>query len=269
MVTIYLDVLLVLNIYVNFFLLRMTARFTRSRLKNSRCIAASAAGSLFSLLILAPPLPSLINTAVKLVSAAIITAAAFGLKGKRQFIICTTAFLASNLILAGAVFGVYTWLKPDFIHIGNSFFYIDFSLLVLLITTAALYFIVFITRQFTDRTPPDNGCYRIIIRTRNSLITLPGIADTGNSLVDYFTGVPVIVCDTALFGDIDLNRLPKGYRLLPCSTISESSFIPIFRPEEVLIANTSSGERFAVDAMIGLGKVSGKAVFNPKLLDQR
>lgn len=39
METIYIDVLIILNIYVNFFLLRITAGVTHSPLKNSRCAA--------------------------------------------------------------------------------------------------------------------------------------------------------------------------------------------------------------------------------------
>ena len=38
MKSIYLDVLIVLNIYVNYFLLRATAKFTHTPLKTIRCI---------------------------------------------------------------------------------------------------------------------------------------------------------------------------------------------------------------------------------------
>lgn len=54
MKSIYLDVLIVLNIYVNYFLLRATAKFTHTPLKTIRCIISSAIGSLFSLTILLP-----------------------------------------------------------------------------------------------------------------------------------------------------------------------------------------------------------------------
>ena len=48
MKSIYLDVLIVLNIYVNYFLLRATAKFTHTPLKTIRCIISSVIGSLFS-----------------------------------------------------------------------------------------------------------------------------------------------------------------------------------------------------------------------------
>ena len=142
MQTIYVDVLIVLNIYVNYFLLRITSGITRSPLKNRRCIAASAYGSIFSLSILAPELNSIIVTSIKLAAAVTIVMLAFGIHGKKRLFINTSAFFVSNIVLAGMIYAVYSWLSPEFVHIGNSFFYIDFSLIILVASTAALYIIV-------------------------------------------------------------------------------------------------------------------------------
>ena len=48
---VYVDVLLALNIYVNFFLIKATAKLTSEKIKTSRLILSSLGGSLFSLLI--------------------------------------------------------------------------------------------------------------------------------------------------------------------------------------------------------------------------
>ena len=191
MQTIYIDVLIVLNIYVNCFLLRITAKLTNSPLRSGRCIAASAYGSLYSLLILAPELPAAAVTAIKLAAAVTVVAAAFGICSRKALLINTAAFFSANFILAGAVFAVYSWLGPDFIYIGNSCFYIDFSLIILVLSTAGMYAAVSVIRRFTDRTP--DGIYRVIIRYRGNSANIEGIADTGNALVDFFTGSPVII----------------------------------------------------------------------------
>ena len=49
---IYVDVLLILNLYVNYFLLRATGRLMHLPCRRKRCIAAAVAGSLCSLTIL-------------------------------------------------------------------------------------------------------------------------------------------------------------------------------------------------------------------------
>ncbi|MBP5578107.1 MAG: sigma-E processing peptidase SpoIIGA [Ruminococcus sp.] len=269
MQTIYIDVLIVLNIYVNFFLLRITAGATHSPLRTWRCVAASIYGSLFSLTILLPCLGTFVSLAIKLVAAVSIVALSFGIHSCKRLFINTAAFFAANFTLAGTVYSVYTLLKPKFIHFNNACFYIDFSLLILIITTAALYFVVRVVRIFMDRAPNDD--YRIFIRAGKKAISLPGLADTGNVLVDYFTGSPVIICSEESFSELtstvlDISLLPKGFRLLPYSAVSGSGLIPVFRPDEVLISSCTKGGSKPVDAVIGFGECSGKAVFNPKLL---
>lgn len=271
MQTIYADVLIILNIYVNFFLLRITAGITHSPLRTGRCIAASVYGSLFSLMILIPELNTAVTLSVKLAAAVSIVALAFGLHGKRRLLLNTVAFFAANFILAGTVYAVYTMLRPGFIHFNNAYFYIDFSLLVLIITTAALYLAVRIIRIRLDRSPDIGGCYSVLIRAGDKIVSLSGLADTGNGLVDFFTGAPVVICAEECFteltgSELTTGSLPKGFRLLPCSAVSGNGLIPVFRPDEVLITDCQSGERKPVDAIVGFGQCGGKAVFNPRLL---
>lgn len=267
MQTIYIDILIILNIYVNYFLLRITAKFTHSPLRTARCIISAVYGSLFSLLILAPQLNNCLNILIKSFAAVTIVIMAFGFHGKKRFFLNTVSFFSANFLLGGTVYAVYSWLKPEFVHFNNSYFYIDFSLLLLVVTTAVMYFIVKIVENVLDRIPDGTDCYDVIVRYRDKVITLNGLADTGNSLTDFFSGSPVIVCGKEKFSDVTENGSNmKGFRLLPCSTVSGNGIIPVFRPDEILILNNLNGERKKVDAVIGLGENSEKAVFNPRLL---
>ena len=120
--TVYIDVLIILNVYVNYFLLRTSAKLTHSPLKTWRCIAASFYGSLFSLLMLAPRLPVPVTLAVKSAAAVTIVIAAFGARSPARIAKNTAAFLAANFVLAGAVYAVYSWFKPSSLHFANSYF---------------------------------------------------------------------------------------------------------------------------------------------------
>ena len=268
MQTIYIDVLIILNIYVNFFLLKITSAFTHSPLKTSRCIASSVYGSLFSLLIIIPHISELFVIVIKLSAALTIVMMAFGVHGRKRLILNTAAFFSANFILAGAVYAVYSWFSPEFIHMENSYFYIDFSITILLVTTAAMYFIISSIKRFSCRFTADSGDYLVSIRYRNRFIHLSGLADTGNSLTDLFTGAPVVVCDHESFPDISVipENLPKGFRLLPCRTVSGNGMMPVFRPDEVVVSDNVSGEKKLVNVMIGLGESCGKAIFNPDIL---
>lgn len=268
MQTIYVDVLIVLNIYVNFFLLRITAAITHSPLTTKRCILSSAYGSIFSLLILFPALNGIIITLIKMAAAVTIVMIAFGIHGKRLIFINTAAFFTANFILAGTVYAAYSWFSPQFMHMENSYFYIDFSMVILIAVTAGLYFIVYIFKRFFVKDQAVSGDYRVSIRYKDRSVEICGLADTGNILTDLFTGAPVIVCDQENFPETDISadKLPKGFWLLPCKTVSGSGVMAVFRPDQVMIINSISGEKKPVDAVIGLGESNGKAIFNPSIL---
>ena len=80
MQTIYLDVLLLQSLYVNYFLLRAAARVTHTPLRFARCLLVSAGSSLFSLLIFLPALPLLLQLLLKLTAAAATVSLAFGIQ---------------------------------------------------------------------------------------------------------------------------------------------------------------------------------------------
>lgn len=268
MQTIYIDILIILNVYVNFFLLKITSSFTHSPLKTWRCIASSLYGSIYSLLILIPDINGIIVTVIKFAAAVTIIMTAFGIHGKKRLLLNTVAFFSANFILAGTVYAVYSWFSPEFMHMENSYFYIDFSITILLVTTAAMYLAISVIRRFSFRISAESADYCVSVRYRDRFVQLSGLADTGNVLTDLFTGVPVVVCDPDSFPDISVmsDKVPKGFRLLPCSTVGGNGMIPAFRPDEVIISDSISGEKKLVNVMIGLGKSSGKAIFNPDIL---
>lgn len=278
MKTIYIDVLIILNIYVNFFLLKATARLTHTPLKTSRCVVSSVIGSLFSLTIFLPDMNFLIPLAIKLGAAVIITALAFGIKDKRQTIKLVFFFYLVNFIFGGIIMLFYLTFRPGFMAFGNTYFYVDFSLLSLVVFTAVSYFAVTAVRRLMDRGCDTKGKYKVVIRQSGKTVSVDALADTGNSLVDMFSGKPVIICRSAdLQGIADLPSEPavenaellyktNGLRFIPYSTIGNTGMIAVFSPEEIVICDSESGRTKKVDAMIGIDAKDVPAIFNPKLL---
>ncbi|HEZ7988391.1 MAG TPA: sigma-E processing peptidase SpoIIGA [Ruminococcus sp.] len=273
MQTLYIDILIVLNIYVNFFLLRTTAKITHSRINMLRCLFTSAYGSIYSLMILLPRLNSAVNIIIKLFAALTIVAAAFGFHDKTRLLINFFCFIMSNFIFAGVIYAVYIWLQPSFVHFNNTYFYIDFSLLLLINVTAVLYFSLCIARFFIDKSSTLGLKYKIYVKYKGRMTSIDGLADTGNSLVDFFSGKPVIICSIeSLSSILNVNsinesaKLPKGFRLIPYSTIGNSGMIPVFTPDEVIIVNEDTAFKKGVDVLIGIKSSESEAIFNPKLL---
>lgn len=274
MKTIYLDVLIVLNIYVNFFLLKGTARFLHLPLKFSRCTISSVFGSLFSLTILLPDMNIVISMLIKLTAAVLITAVCFGIKNKGQYVKILIYFYIINFIFAGIMGFLYSCLKPSFMAFNNAYFYVDFSLLSLVVFTAAAYLILTVVRRIMDKSTEIKGQYSIKIFFKSNEYNIPALADTGNSLADNFSGKPVVICN---YKDIGFNEeifekspeelyMEYSMRVIPYSTIGNNGLIPVFSPESVEIVCGENNVRKKADVLIGISKNSSAAIFNPELL---
>lgn len=69
-VPIYVDILLCVNLYINYLLLQLTQKVLRRPFQKGRVVLASAAGAACSLLMLLPPLPGLLLFFLRLLLAA-------------------------------------------------------------------------------------------------------------------------------------------------------------------------------------------------------
>ncbi|MDE6004242.1 MAG: sigma-E processing peptidase SpoIIGA [Oscillospiraceae bacterium] len=259
MQVIYLDILLIFNLYMNYLLLSFTARITHQRLVFWRALLSAILGSFSALIIILPELPVIISIAYKIITAMIICLLAFG---KNNLFWSCLSFLGMSFLTAGAFIAV-SMIGYTKIIKNNAFCYLDISLLQLVIFTIIAYIILHIVQYIHDRSHKINGIYDIIIRYGNDTAKLTGLADTGNALVDFYTGKPVIICDRNLLGEM---AKPKHSHPVPYMTVAGSGMLEVFQPDEILILS-EQGKSKSVDALIGIGEQENKkAIFNPKLL---
>lgn len=175
---------------------------------------------------------------------------------------------------------VSLWRRPVGMAFNNASLYLDFSPACLLICTVAAYVLTCGIRFLVDRSTVTQGHYRVVVRYGPRVIGMEALADSGNLLMDRFSGKPVILCggaeleqlvqlegnltDPAAYATMAMHC--KGMRLIPCATVTGSGVVPVFAPDEVLICEACSGVRKPVDALIGIQQERDGAIFNPKLL---
>lgn len=272
---VYVDVLLALNIYVNFFLIKATAKLTSNRPANKRLILSSLVGSLFSLVIFLPPMNAYFVTLIKILGAFVIVFISFGFGGFLTYLKNTFVFFAVNFIFSGVATAFIELSRTDFLIHNNMSLYADFSLTMLVVSTIVAYFAISFFRYLFDRKSVISDKFSVLVSFSENTFSLKGIADSGNRLVDNFTGRPVIVCDCEKIGLTEEYTTPfvdssfRGLRFLTCNTINKNGIIPAFRPESVIIKNETTGEMKSVDAMIGIAgkqKNECEAIFNPSIL---
>lgn len=269
--TIYIDVLIILNIYVNFFLLLATARLRNLRLTVPRCIITSVFASLFSLVIFVPSMNIVAEGIFRVFSAFLVVLCGFGFGGFKVYLKNTFFFFAVNFVFSGVVSALMTTLNSSVMYFRNAVLYIDLSPVVLIIGTALAYAVINIVGRIFRKNDISDSRYSVIVSAFGKTVKMKALADTGNNLTDVFSGAPVIICDSEKLGvsaDASMIGEIKGARLLPYSTIDNDGLIPVFRPSYVCVKNETSGVVKEVTALIGVTSKNKEceAVFNPKIL---
>lgn len=274
---IYIDVLLVLNIYITYFLLKATSKISHTPLSVFRVTSASITGSLSSLMILAE-LNYIIILLVRISAAFLIVIIAFGKQERSHYIKLTASFFTMNFIFAGIIMGMGNISGDTCIHTRNTVVYYDISLAELVVLTAVSYFLICGIRYILDRSTVTDCIYYVNITNGDRSVSVRGLADTGNSLVDVFSGKPVIICsEDILFKLTDMKgktddiysfmlseKKIKGTRLVPFSALNGEGTVPAFIPDKIVISNEKTSRN--VDALIGINTAQKEAIFNPRLI---
>lgn len=272
---VYADVLVILNLYINYFLIRSTALFLRRPISNGRCIAAALAGGLAALVILLPELPFFAVALEKTALGALIVFIAFGKQKLSDFAVCLVLFLMVSFTFAGLMTALWTFAAPYGMAYGNGVCTFDIPLIAIAAFTAAGYCIVRLVRVLSDKRLRCAQIRAVTVRNNGNELTLRGLADTGNSLCDIFSGKPVIICAADKIADIapkwvfdyfggNVGDTAEGVRLIPCKTVAAEALMPVFRAEKITIGGKPA------DAVIGVSKNSlgddADCIFDPKII---
>ncbi len=271
---IYADVLVVLNLYINYFLIRTSALIMRRGITRKRCVLAALAGAVGSLVILLPPLPFWVVFLEKAALCALITFISFGKQPAADFAVSALFFLTVNFIFAGLMLALETIAAPYSMFCGNGVCTFNIPLGALIAFTIAAYCVVRLVRLFSDKRLRTSRVCPVSIFWGEKNLALRGLGDTGCEIRDIFTGKPIIVCEAEKIREIIPSeicaylegQLPDntGLRLVPYKTVSSESLLPVFKAEKVLINDKP------IDAYIGVSTASLggdiDCVFNPKIL---
>lgn len=270
--TVYIDVLVVLNLYINFFLVRSTALVTRRECSPKRCLLAAVIGSLGSLVILLPELPFFAVAFEKTILGGFMVLAAFGRQKAVDYAVSALFFLVVSFSFAGLMMALWTFIAPLGMVFTNGVAYFNIPLVAVAAFTAAAYFTVKLVRYFADKRLHCNKICSVKITASGAEVTLRGLSDTGNGLCDIITGLPVIICSADKIHEIAPQNVldylggiaGDGIRLVPLKTISSEALIPIFRADKITIDGKSAA------AFIGVTKNPMQSeidcVFNPKII---
>ena len=238
---IYLDVLLAVNFVIGWLLLSISGRLTAMSGGAKRLTFGAFAAAFSSLLLLAPPLHPVPGALLKLLAGAVAVLFAFRWVGLRAFLRAAGCYGMLNFLLAGMVSFAAQRPGARGVFSRNMAVYLDISPFLLVGCVLAVWLLLE-AWACLFAAPGGKTVLAAVLYLQNEKtpIGLQLFYDTGLSVTDPYTGLPVVVCSwpdmadklpaplrDALAAYFKSGTLAPGLRLLPCQTAAENTLLPI------------------------------------------
>ena len=262
MAVIYIDVLFVVNLIVNYLLLRVSCIFSGINFNRYRVLVAAIVGACYSVLVFFPDFTVVCSMIFKLLVSMLLVAIAFPFYSIRSFLKTLLIFYAVSFGFGGCVLGTFY-----FTNIGarfgavysNGVLYFNLPWSVLAISWCVFYISVKFFGVITKKTLHKKSLQKkLLLYFKDKTVEVTALLDTGNSLIDPISLSPVIIVEYSILKNLfskeiqqTLDRLgfdsidwimreanAKGLstRLIPFSSIGKENGILLgFIPDRIEI----------------------------------
>ena len=275
---VYIDVLFVVNLLINYILLRACAILCKIKTKKFRLFIGSFVGACYSVLIFFPNFSVIYSTIFKMLFSMLMVASSFAFYSFRGYIKALFVFYMVSFAFGGCVLGIFYFSdvgsKLGAIY-SNGILYFNLPWTILATAGILFYLTTRIFSYFSSRSFRSGSLKKkLYISFENNTAEVTALMDTGNSLVDPLTLKPVIVAEykmlkslfsedvrlvldqlesqnlTWIMSDIVQKGVPA--RLIPFSSLGKSNGMLIgFVPDKAEI-HDNCGVRVLDKCVVGI-----------------
>ncbi|MBO5747306.1 MAG: sigma-E processing peptidase SpoIIGA [Clostridia bacterium] len=246
---IYVDVLLFINLILDYLLLSLASRLTGCKISNIRKIISSLIASLFSLYIFLPDLKVYLELLLNIISALVTVFAAFGYKHPKRFLRCLFTFYSVTLLYGGLMSAIWMLFKPRGMSVNNGVVYFDISPVVLIAVSVGFYVVFVLVGKVTKKSAVSAKRCSVTLYFNGKTVVGTAMVDTGHGLSDVFGCSVMIIADRSI-GSKLFGQQVDFIMKLECP--SESDIAKRFR---ISMVKTVSGERLLGSVMIDQAEV--------------
>lgn len=251
--TIYLDVILLENICMNYIILFATGLITKEKIKKIRLLLSSLLGGIYAVLSFAPVLEIYSNFLMKIVLSIMMVYIAFYPKKLKLLLKDLILFYLVSFAFGGCAFCLLYFIKPEDILIRNGVLTGTYPIKIALLGGIVGFVIVNIAFKLVKvRLSKKDMFCEIEIYFNQKSVTIKAMIDTGNLLKDPISGMPVIVVEKKELKNLipeeiieNLNKILNGQNE-EIKTQTAKEFLPKFR----LIPFSSLGKQNRITTRI-------------------
>ncbi len=198
------EYLFIENFIINYAILHITKAVTRTKTTKGRIIITSTIAALYPFILFFPYLSFLTNFYMKIVISIIIVKLAYNSKSLALYIKQLSAFYVISFIFAGASIGTYyltnnyynVLFKPDYL-LGK--FPIKYIILGVVLGGIMIKSMV---HYYQEKLSKEKELLNVTVHFNNKSSSFIALTDTGNSLVEPLSKIPVFVVEYMVIKDL-------------------------------------------------------------------
>ena len=224
---IYLDLLLLLNFFLDFILLLTTGIILKRKINIKFLTISSFIGSL-SILILFFNINSLTLFIIKLLLSIIMILIGYPKNNIKYFFYNLVVFYVVSIFLGGCLYMLN--ISLSYKNNGLIFFHNGLSINLIVLLFLAPFILFFYIKEQRFIKNKYNNYYKTTIYIDDHLVEATGYIDSGNTLT--FKGKPVLLIDKR-----KVIFLQEGYRIIPYKVVNKIMMLKIYKCDKVIINN--------------------------------
>lgn len=262
--TVYLDVLVAVNIFTDFFLLLAVKRLLHLRAPYWRLILGSVSGGAAGLVALLPRLAPALNLLIDLASAAAIVFLAFGKAPPLNYLKRVAVYFLTSFLFSGVMLFICTVFKPNGIAVYNDVVYFNISPVLLIILTLLCYYILRLIKRLAKRDCAKRVC-RAEITVCGKTLSFFALADSGCDVKEPFSGGDVLIAEAEILQNFQLPH--DKMRIIPFESLGGDGLLRGYPADAAVIDGKPVGSVW-LGVCEGVLRGEVKAIVPSSLLQQ-
>ena len=201
--TIYIDVVLIENLIMNYIILLATGLILKIKIKHIRLIIGSLLGAIYTIIGYIGILEIYSNFILKIILSIMIVYVAYYPQSLKKMCKELLFFYLTSFVFGGVAFSLIYIVKPQEIIMKNGLFLGTYPLKTVILG-AIVAFIIIVTafKIVKSKISKKDLICEVIIEIENKKIVTKALIDTGNMLKEPITNTPVVVIERTLLYDV-------------------------------------------------------------------
>lgn len=274
--TIYLDVIFIENILMNFIILFATGIALKVNMKQWRLISSSILGAIYAIITYLSLLQIVTHFIMKILLSIAMVYLAFAPKNIKMLFKQLLMFYLISFIFGGCAFALLYFIRPQDVLMRNGVFVGQYPIKIALLSGIVGFIIIQIAFKFIKNKLTKKNMFCILkIYMKDRMLEIKALIDSGNLLQDPITHTPVVVVEKdrlykifpseildniekiKLGGDNQyennmINEFLSRFRVVPFSSLGKQNGLLLGIKVDKICVTNSDDEQVETNAIIAI-----------------